>query len=534
MGAHSGPFEVISNAGERPVRDNLQFLEQFRHALGSVLGKPDLKLVWPVRLVVLRGGHGSTIALGRDARMASVSENEPLTGAFAMQLTRLLLDENTRRMPDGIEQGLIALFSTLAVSGTHITIGAEPPAALRTRDWARLHMLITDANTLGEVKVMMSNLEQGADLDVALRNAFQKNGKQIEQQLDAYLSAGKFGTGTISGRPLSPTRDLRVRQMDAGDGRLARADLELAAGDAGAEAEYRAIHGAEADDGLGLALLRAGKKPEAAEVLAGAVKQGSHNARTYVEVARAESDKTKKRALLDRAAELNPLWAEPSFEMVQGEAGPVGRAGRLKKAAELDPRNARYWQMLALADMEGNQFVDAGKAWANAEKAAANPEERERIRQARVGVEGARADFESEERKRRLEEEARELDRLKNASLAEIHAAEAKANKALNPESAGSVNNPVRWEDLDVTAAMEGQLERVDCRGRGAQLTVAGADGKKVRLAIADLSQVGVLGGDGKVRCGVQTPGPRVGIQYAPKPNAKTGVLGQVVVIEYK
>ena len=40
----------------------------------------------------------------------------------------MFLDANTNRMPESIENGLIALFSTLDVEGTHVTLGiAVPP-----------------------------------------------------------------------------------------------------------------------------------------------------------------------------------------------------------------------------------------------------------------------------------------------------------------------------------------------------------------------------------------------------------------------
>ena len=35
----SGPFEVFSNAGDRPAREKLMFLEQFRETLRVITGK---------------------------------------------------------------------------------------------------------------------------------------------------------------------------------------------------------------------------------------------------------------------------------------------------------------------------------------------------------------------------------------------------------------------------------------------------------------------------------------------------------------
>jgi hypothetical protein len=44
-------------------------------------------------------------------------------------------------MPADLERGLIALFSTLEVSGIRITMGKPVPPAERDKAWARIHML---------------------------------------------------------------------------------------------------------------------------------------------------------------------------------------------------------------------------------------------------------------------------------------------------------------------------------------------------------------------------------------------------------
>src|SRR5258708_22351053 len=101
--AHSGPFTVMSDAGDRVVQERLAYLEQFREALRVTLGKPDLTPVWPVRVLAFKKGRGSTFALGRDAVMASVSEKQPFSGADLRELGRLLIWPNTNRFAQGIE-----------------------------------------------------------------------------------------------------------------------------------------------------------------------------------------------------------------------------------------------------------------------------------------------------------------------------------------------------------------------------------------------------------------------------------------------
>ncbi len=54
VGLRSGPFEVLSDAGDRAARERLADLEQFRGAVEQVLGRSDIRPVWPIRVLVLR------------------------------------------------------------------------------------------------------------------------------------------------------------------------------------------------------------------------------------------------------------------------------------------------------------------------------------------------------------------------------------------------------------------------------------------------------------------------------------------------
>src|SRR5438132_3141554 len=99
----SGPFQVISNAGDKAAREQMTKLEQFRQALGVVLGKPDLQLVWPLRVLVVKGAKQVDLQLARDSYVCA---EVPLKA-----LARLLIEQNTKRLPAGIENGIVELFS---------------------------------------------------------------------------------------------------------------------------------------------------------------------------------------------------------------------------------------------------------------------------------------------------------------------------------------------------------------------------------------------------------------------------------------
>src|SRR4051812_39627906 len=87
----SGPFEVFSNNGDKPARDAINTLEQLRHSLGATIAKPEMKTVWPVRILLMKSVRRSypEPKLGRDAYIASVSSIGPET---LEAITRILLD----------------------------------------------------------------------------------------------------------------------------------------------------------------------------------------------------------------------------------------------------------------------------------------------------------------------------------------------------------------------------------------------------------------------------------------------------------
>ncbi len=285
----SAPFEVYSSAGDRPAREKLMYLEQFRETLRVITGKQDLKLVWPVRVLVFKnakeipaGATSAAFGLGRDGRMAAVTESGSFPRESLKELARILLYENTTRLPQPVEDGLIALLSTLEVNGTHITLGAPVPESERSPGWAMMHLLTVSPDFGVRTRVMISNLEQSADFEAACRNAFEKSAAQIRQAADAYLKAGNFGTTAVSGRAISAVRDFRDMPLQTDDGKVAVADLLLASGSAQAKAAYGALHGAKPAEGLGLVAVKEHKDEDARQAFQVAVGSASESARAWL------------------------------------------------------------------------------------------------------------------------------------------------------------------------------------------------------------------------------------------------------------
>jgi hypothetical protein len=537
----SGPFEVFSNVGERPAREKLMYLEQFRETLRVITGKQEMRMVWPVHVLIFKNAAEipalpKQFKLGRDARMAAITEAGGFSKEDLGELARLLLYENTNRLPPDIEKGLIELVSTVQIDGPRITLGAPVPEAERTPGWALMHLVTVNPEYAGRSSVMISNLEQSVDFEAACHNAFEKTAAQIQQQADADLKAGNFATISISGRALSLTRDFKPVQLGAEDVPIARADLLLAGGHtAEASTAYKAIHGPEGPEGIALMELDDQKDKEAKAALQDAIDGGSKSARAWLELGRLQSDADE----LKKASELNPRWGEPYFQLADLNAAIdkenlEQRAVLLKKAASLDPRSSDYWTALAKNDEAAKDFAEAQKAWSGAERAAATDEERERIRKVRLDVQAKRFDEEAAERKRIKDEAEADLQRVKAQSEAEIHAAENAALKRMNPNGAAPPKPQAWYEAPTAGASVDGVFARLDCLDQRARLVIQTPDGKTMQLLMADPSQVSLGGGGEKTfTCGAQKQVRQVTVHYNAKPDAKLHTAGEVVAIEF-
>src|ERR1700690_2263900 len=110
--ARLGPFETISDPGRRSAIQALSQFEQFRFALGTAMGKPDLKLDPPLRIIVFKNAQEmppacTGLLTGRDHLMACVPGQEgkdnQLPAQPVRQLTVRLLEENFSNLPIPID-----------------------------------------------------------------------------------------------------------------------------------------------------------------------------------------------------------------------------------------------------------------------------------------------------------------------------------------------------------------------------------------------------------------------------------------------
>lgn len=536
----AGPFRVVSLTGLAPAQLALAELEQFRFTFSLFTGHKDPALVWPVTLVVFKPSRNSppedsSLTLARDARFASLRERSPLPPALLENLAVLFVEDNLKRLPPPEERGLLATLTQFSSEGTHITIGV-PPASARTLDWARIHRFAADPASIGELHVFLSNLESGAGIDVACRNAFRQSSSAMEASLDAYFKAGSFSEAAISGLAIAPNRDFHGQTLDADEEKLALADLALATKNtAAAKSGYSALHGSESEEGLGLIALSEGDKDAARAHLQSAARLNSKSAHAYAALAGLESDTKKKRMDLQQAAALNPRWAEPLQQLSLTEVNPAGAVIWLKKAVALAPRNLAYWRALAESATAAQDFPTAEKAWTGAAIAAQSGAERQQLIALRRSLEVQRADAVEADRKRELDARAQDLERVKNLTLASIHAAEAKANKALNSDGAAPVVNAVPYASLDGEHGpkAEGTLVRLECRGAIALLVLEDANHHLSKFLVRDPTHLAVTGAATSIGCGQQNPPRKAIVEYLPKTDRRYSTAGEAQAVDF-
>jgi hypothetical protein len=534
----SGPFEVFTNSGEKQGKETLNELEQLRHVLGTAMGQSDLKSNWPIRIVLLKAGKqgGAGYPQVKLARDAYVAEITAMNGETRAGITRVLIESNAGRMPASLERGLVTLFSTLIVDGTRVTLGAKPEHP--DRDWSRVHMLSVDPAFSGKLRALLFNLQKGVDREPAYRNAFEKGPDEIDKLLNSYIEAGKYETIPMSGRPLNAQRQLYAKDLDSFGAALARSDVLFANGQPAASQAYAALlaqkpESTQVNEGLGLIAALASRTADARKYLEAATAGESTAARAFVELGRLEPDPLKKRILFTKAARAAPKWSEPWVLLAQTETDPARRVLPLKNAANLELRNANYWRALAEAQDGAKLFTEATKSWGEAERASETQSEKERIHQARVATEQERVAQSLAEKAEARRKADQEIQDLKNRALADIRAAETRANQGqalLDPKT-----EIIDFKDsFAEPKRIAGTLEQVDCLGKKARLRVR-SSGEMIQLIVVDPAKISIRGdGERSLGCGAQKPPRSLNVEYNPKVDKKLGTAGEVESIEFR
>jgi hypothetical protein len=533
--ARLGSFEAVSDDGRRSATQALSQFVQFSFALGTVMGQPDLRLDPPLRIIVFKNAQElrtqcpPALRMGRDRLMACTTSEGQLPQALLRDLTRTLLESNFSKMPAPIEKAVETFFGTVESNAVHVTWGAAPAQAERTRQWALLHRIITQPDYSGKAKIYLHNLAAGMDKNAASRNAFAEEGPRFEAEVDQYYAAGIFNTSAAPSRPLNPDRDFSTTSLTSDEGELMRADLLMPA----SAAIYQSLlqagkHQAEANEGLAVLAMRDNDTAKARDFMDAARKAGTKNVVALTSYAELEKDPAKSIEILREALTADPKYAQAHWIFGEKLSDPARRMAEWKQAVNLAPRNDDWWAQYAQLCVDQKQYAEAGRAWVAAAQAAPDGARRERYLTARGQIEQQRLDAEDEERRKNAEAKAREIDRLKTEARKELTDLEARVNtRPLSKEEAAKT---VEWFDDSGAEKMAGMLMRVECMGKQLHLNVKDDQGKVQSFIVRDAGQLEIKNGETLI-CGVQKQ-RRVRIAF--KPVSQKGLSGEATALEFQ
>ncbi len=190
----------------------------------------------------------------------------------------------------------------------------------------------------------------------------------------------------------------------------------------------------------------------------------------------------------------------------------------------------RRWRLRS--GCERQLFPDAEKSWVMAEHNAENDAARAKVHQDRLKMEERRVEYEIAEKKRKAADDAQELERVKKAAEARIHAAEDAANKRNGTLKPGATVVP--WWNDEEGEKLSGTLTRVDCLNADAlRLTVRPDTGPALRLLVPNSHNLAVKGAsEVKFVCGDQKPAKAINLVHDGKPDAQQGTAGNVRMVE--
>ncbi len=533
-----GPFYVDTDRDVAAARDALTQLEQLRWVLGGLLESKDLPSVWALRLLLTGSEKITPTAAPRFILQNGtyILDCPPGTRLPLDQVAGILLEANTPRLPPEVESGVRQLFSTLEAKGSRVTWGGPP--AHPDLAWARMQLFATKFEYSSSFHIFFTALRSGSTLRAAEQNAFGKDSATLEQEAAANLASHNWPSVSVSGRPLDPKRDFGEHSLDDATAAVYRAKAQLASAgkseaagteNDSAEAAFKsAIAAGGASRALGyegLAAIAELAHDNPKPFLDNAIRAGSRNATVYVSAADG-LDPAQALPLLKRAAQLNPLWAEPIFRQAQLSPDPASKEALLKKAIQLDPRATPYWIELAQLQTTQGEGTAAQGTWLRAEDSAADAPERARVHQLRLDSEQERLDAAENARRRERESVHLADERAQQSEADRIRAAEQKANSAKDA-AAGDQKpaNVVPWNEIVPTPKrISGTLIQVDCLGAAApaRLSIKDRTGSTVQLLLKDPSRTGLT-------CGPQHPARRVSLTYAPQPDDAFHTSGSVV-----
>jgi hypothetical protein len=498
-------------------------LEQVRWVLGNLLESKDLPSLWPIR-IMLTGKHGQSPTsefVWQNSEYLLVAP--PGSKIPLGEVAGLLLDSHTPRLPAEVESGIRQLFSTLQAHGSRVTWGTAPDHP--DLAWARMQLFATKFEYGASFHIFLTALRGGSTMAAAERNALGRSTDEVEKEAQANLAKGSWQAVAVSGRPLDPKRDFGEHSIDPAVAAVYLADSTVASNPKASEPAYKAAVEAGGPaaalgyEGLGTVAKLTGEDPGLS--WDNAIRAGSRSAAVYVAAAK-DLPAADALPLLKRAAKLNERWGEPVFFQVQFAGTSAEKESLLKDGLKLDPRNTGKWIELAQLQTVSGEGTAAQGSWLRAEDSAPSDTERDRVHQLRMSYEQQRLDA-AEEARRRERDAAHVADQQAQQTEAErIHAAERKANEALDQASGSErPSNAVEWNSLVREKKLSGSLTRVDCLKSGWRLWVSDRSGQQTELFLPKSS-------DARLSCGALSRPRKISLQYRASPDDDLHTAGEI------
>ena len=484
--ARLGSFEAISDDGRRSATQALSQFEQFSFALGTAMGQPDLRLDPPLRIIVFKNAQEMRaqcppgLMMGRDRLMACTTSEGQLPQSLLRDLTRTLLESNFSRMPTPIEKALETFFSTVESNAVHVTWGAAPPQAERTREWALLHRIITQPDYSGKAKIYLHNLAAGMDTECREPQRFRRRRRRSSKPKSIDTTRPAFSTRPPRPiAPLNPDRDFNTTFLTSDEGELMRADL--------ADARIRrALRVAAAGRETRRRRQRRSGRSRHAEQRhrEGARLHGSRAEGRYHELRGAsprtrnwKDDPDQAIEILKQALTLDPKYAEAHWIFGEKLSDPARRMAEWKQAVNLAPAQLRMVGAIC-ATLRGSETIcrsrtrlgSGGAGGARRSAAGAIPD------RARADRTAAPRSGRSGEAQRRRGERAGDRPPENGTRAKNLPISRPAPTRVRFPQQ--ELAKTVEWFDDAGSAKITGVLMRVDCIGKQLRLNVKDDEGK--------------------------------------------------------
>lgn len=534
-------FEIFTDTNPRTAQRVLTRFEQAREVLSSSGGWEHISEL-PTRVVLFSSEKEySTLRPAQNAKgfYQSGPDRDYIVMMSDSELDRVVLHEYTHAalnhasgpLPQWLEEGLAEFYSTLAIRTNRLTVGQPIPAHVMILDsqdwlsadvllqvdqkssyynesgktgifyaqsWALTHMLMFGDGYRGKLGAFLEALAAGEPQEDAFQQAFGKTSEAALSDLHAYIhkpfrvAAVKMGAvGDIlfsDPAPLDPEDVLQAR------GEI----LLLMKRDAEAAAVYRQMvkrypDSAAAHSGMAVIAMRDHDLAKARASYEEAVRLGAKDASTYFEYAMLlrESGAPAEQVseYLNKTVEANPSHAEAHFLLGvrASDAGEYSAAvEHLRRATEVLPRQAYFWQALAYAYLKLGRNAEARPAALRALRAARTEHELDAARTTLDLIDHPAAD-------------------------------------PLPPAKAGVIT-PDSWKNQQGDRSADGKLTRVDCLGKSARLVIETATGILI-LGVRDAGSVVIRGSGPRhtLSCGAQS-GVMVGVDYLAATNEVTAI----------